>query len=175
MRYVILLIFIIWALWASFSTGGLTELKQLNPQYAHPNKSVPYLIGKLNCSKSSGFWDSSHVEQCSWYMPNWAKAERCVRERINCELKSPKKKDSFGEYYGDIFSAEFMSCWKDKKPFMGPMEWLRASRSAWRFGILMSAVWLKGGWDTTGAEAQKWETENKGWLKPLDAWMVKGE
>ena len=54
MRYVIF-IFLIWALWASLSTGGLYELKQINPKFPHPNKSVPYLLSELDYSASSGF------------------------------------------------------------------------------------------------------------------------
>jgi hypothetical protein len=175
MRYVtLIIIFLFWALWASFSTGGLYELKQINPEYAHPNKSVPYLLSKLSYSKSNGFWDSYHVEGCSWYMPNWAKAEQCVRVRISCESKSPKKKDSFGEH-ADIFSKEFRSCWTDNRPFMGPVEWMRTSRTFLRIGVISGSLWLTGGWDKKGEEASKWEAKNIFWAKPLMAWAEKGE
>ena len=177
MRYVIILIiFLIWVLWASFSTGGLYELKQINPEYAHPNKGVPYLLSKLNYSNSSGFWDSYHVEQCSLYMPNWTKAERCVRERISCEYTAPKVKNAFGNgEHSDIFSEEFRSCWADKRPFIGPVEWMRASRSLFRIGIVAGSMWLTGGWDKKGDEASRWMEENNGWAKPLMAWMENGQ
>jgi hypothetical protein len=174
MGYVILIIFLISAFWASFSTGGLYELKQINPNYPHPNKSVPYLLSKLSYSQSNGFWDSYHVQQCSFYMPDWTKAEQCVRERISCEQKSPKGRDFLREH-GDIFSKEFSSCWEDNRPFMGPVEWLRASRTLLRVGVVTGSFWLTGGWDKKGEEASKWEERNKGWIKPLMEWAEKGD
>jgi len=176
MRYVILLIFIVWALWASISTGGLYELKQINPEYAHPNKSVPYLISKLNYSESNGFWDNYHVEQCSLYMPDWTKAEICVKERLSCEYLSPQEPDLFGKgKHGDIFSEQFRSCWSENRPPTWPTEWMRASRSLWRIGVVAIGMWITGGWDIKGEEATKWEEKNKGWAKPLMAWVKQGE
>jgi hypothetical protein len=175
MRYFILIIFLIWVLWASLSTGGLYELKQINPQYPHPNKSVPYLLSKLSYSQATGFWDHYHVEQCSLYMPDWTKAEECVRARIACESKLPQKKRFGNETYGDVFSEEFRLCWSDNRPFMGPAEWLRTSRMFWRVGVVTASSWVMGGWDKKGDEALKWEQKNKGWIKPLMAWAEKGD
>ncbi len=173
MRYTILAIFLVWAGWASFSSGGLYELKQMNPEYPHPKKSLPYLLSKLGYGESNGFWDSYHVENCSFYMPNWNKAERCVRRRISCEFDAPKEKYSSGAR-ADIFSEEFRSCWKDNRPFRGPVWWLRASRSLWRGGILAASMWLTGGWDAKGDAALKWDDDNKGWVKPVFAWVEQG-
>lgn len=170
MHYIVLLIvFLIWALWASLSTGGLYELKQINPGYAHPNKSVPYLVSKLNYSTSNGFWDSYHVKQCQMYMPSWAKAEGCVQERILCESVSPQEKD-FPLRGRDVFSKEFESCWDEHRPFIGPSEWLRGSRLIWRFGIGMGAMWLTGA--STGGD--KWEAKHGWWAKPMMAWAEEG-
>lgn len=175
MRYIFLIIVLVWALWASFSTGGLYELKQINPQYAHPNKSVANLLSKLSYSKMNGYWDNYHVEQCSLYMPNWSKAETCVRERISCEYEAPQEKDLFGDgEHGDVFSEEFRSCWLDNRPFVGPVEWLRASRVLLRAGVVAGGVWLTGGWDKKGEEASQWEDENESWAKPFMAWADKG-
>ena len=176
MRYVILIIFLIWVLWASFSTGGLYELKQINPQYPHPNKSVPYLLSKLNYSESTGYWDKYHVEQCSLYMPDWTKAERCVSARIACEDQTPQQKDPFGNgTHGDVFSEKFHTCWSENRPFMGPFEWLHASRELLRIGIPIGGMWLTGGLDKNGEEASKWENKNLGWVKPLMEWAERGE
>ena len=175
MRYVLLIIFLIWVLWASLSDGGLYKLQQINPEYAHPNKSVSYLLSKLSYSESSGYWDNYHVDQCSLYMPNWTKTEKCIRERISCEYISPQEKDLFGDgEHGDIFSEEFRSCWSDNRPFLGPAEWLRISRALLRLGVVVGGFWLSGGWNKKGEESEKWEKENKGWAKPLLAWAEKG-
>ena len=175
MRYFILLL-LIWVLWASFSTGGLYELKQINPEYDHPNKSVAFLTSKLDHSKSNEYWSKYHVEQCSLYMPNWAKTESCVRGRLSCEYTLPQEKDPFGNgTHGDIFSEKFRSCWSNNRPFTGPVEWARLSRGLWRAGIGMGAVWLSGGFDKKSVEElSKWENENKGWTKLVTAWVEKG-
>lgn len=170
MYYIVpLSVFLIWALWASLSTGGLYELKQINPGYAHPNKSVPYLVSKLNYSASSGFWDSYHVEQCWGYMPNWAKAETCVRERISCESVSPPMKDS-PRLKRDVFSKEFESCWDQHRPFLGPSEWLRFSRFIWRAGIALGPMWLTGA--STGGD--NWHARHGWWAEPMIAWTEEG-
>ena len=173
----IFLLFLIWAGWASFSTGGLYELKQFNPAYAHPNKSAAYLISKINNHESNGFWNTHHVKQCSFNLPDWAKAERCVKDRIACDRLSPIVDESFGpnKIQRDIFSDTFNSCWEDKRPSLGLVGWLRASRALWRLGILSGAGWLTGGFDAKGQEYEEWLAKNKGWLKSLDAWVQEGQ
>jgi hypothetical protein len=182
MRYVILIIFLIWALWASYSTGALYELKQINPQYVHPNKSAAYLLSKLKSSESSGSMADlnvrSHLQTCSMYMPNWKKAESCVRVRISCEDKSPREKDPFrDEEYGDISSKDFWSCWSDNRPFIGLVVWLRGSRQLWRIGngmgSLLVAAGLTGYWNT-GKCCEGYlnmEKENIWWTKPAEEWV----
>jgi len=150
------------------------SLKQINPEYAHPNKNVPYLIDHLTYSESRGFWDTHHMEQCSFYMPNWSKAENYVRERIYCETEAPRKADAFGDH-ADIFSDEFRSCFFDNRPFLGPIEWLRASRFLWRYGITLGVMWLAGGSDKKGEASSEWEENNKGWLNVMIAWAEKGQ
>jgi hypothetical protein len=163
-------------LWASFSSGGLHELRQINPQYAHPNKSVAYLLSKLHYSPSNGYWDSYHVGQCSLYMPNWTKAERCVRARIMCESKLPQQKDTFGNgEHGDVFADAFRKCWLDTRPFMGPAEWLRASRGLWRVGVFLGAVWITGGGGRQVEDASKWGNKNLRWLTLLEEWVQEGD
>lgn len=158
------LAFLIWVLWASVSTGGLYELKQINPKYAHPNKSVAYLVSKLDHSKSSWWLDPWHVEECSLYMPNWAKTENCVRERIHCEHMAPRVKNWTGILAtpGDTFSDEFRSCWSDNHPFFGPAEWLRASRVMFRIGVTSGVMWVTG-------------SDNKGWRRAFEEWLEKGQ
>ena len=165
----IFLLFLIWAGWASFSTGGLYKLKQFNPAYAHPNKSAAYLLSKIHNHESNGFWDAHHVKQCSIHMPDWVKAERCVKTRILCDQLSPIVDESFGPnaIRRDIFSDTFNSCWEDRRPGLGLMGWLHLSRTAWRVGIFIGAVWLTGG-------EEEWEKNNKGWAKSLDAWLQEG-
>ncbi|MBI1733244.1 MAG: hypothetical protein HYR49_10840 [Gammaproteobacteria bacterium] len=169
---VILIIFLIWGLWASISMGGLYKLRQMNAEFDYPNKSVPFLLSKLSYSQSNGYWDSYHVEQCSLYMPNWTKAERCVTARLSCEYVATQKKNLLkdGEH-ADIFSDEFHSCWLENRPLFGPVEWLRASRGLLRAAVVFGVTWLTGGWDKEGEEALKWENNNKGWVRPLIEWM----
>lgn len=170
MRYLIVT-FLVWMLWASFSTGGLSELKQINPEYAHPNKSVAFLMSKLKYSESNGYWDNYHVEQCSLYMPDWLKSEQCVRERISCEDKLPQENDLFGNgTHGDVFSDEFRMCWLEARPFFGPIQWLRGSRVFMRFGVASGFAWLAGGFSKKGDDYDDWENKHKGWLKPLMRW-----
>ena len=174
MLKLIFIVFIVWVAWATFSTGGLYNLKNMNPDYPHKYKSVPYLISQLNYTEQTTYWSHYHVEQCSLYMPDWAKAERCVRLRISCELKSPRRKDNGFEDYADIFSEEFWSCFDDIRPFMGPSEWLRASRAFWRIGIGMALIWVTGGADAKGDSYVQWEKDNLWWGGPVLEWMEKG-
>ena len=73
MRYIIITI-TAYVLWVSLSTGGLYEFKQINPDYAHPDRSAAYLVGRYYLSGGDRYIDKLHVERCSLYMPNWAKA-----------------------------------------------------------------------------------------------------
>jgi hypothetical protein len=169
MPALIFLAFLVWVLWASFSSGGLYELKQINPEYPHPNKNVAYLVSKLQYS-ASGYWDNVHVENCSLHMPNWEKAERCVRARISCELGAPKGEGLDGKS-ADIFSNKFRACWDDRRPSLGPMEWVRFSRGALRSGIIIGGMWLTEG---LGGEGESWDEENRWWAEPLLGWFEKG-
>ncbi|NQV20114.1 MAG: hypothetical protein HQ511_01720 [Rhodospirillales bacterium] len=172
----IFLLFLVWVSWASFSTGGLYELKQFNPDYAHPNKSAAYLISKINDHESNGFWDDYHVKNCSFHMPNWARAEKCVRGRLFCDQLSPVVDKTYGpnKIRRDIFSDEFTSCWIKKRPSLGPMGWLHGSREMWRLGVLSGAVWLTGGFNAKGQKYEEWLVRNKGWTELLDAWLQEG-
>lgn len=176
MRIGIVLLIVIWVVWASISTGGLYELKQLNPDYVQSNRSIAYLVSKWNYSQANGHWDRYHVEQCSYYMPNWVKAEACVKARIACEYKSPREKDEFGEK-ANIFSKEFKSCISEEHPFFGPNEWLNASRALWRVVIVAGVVWIGGGFnkDNKDEKAVRWEKNNKWWAEPLLAWGEEGD
>jgi hypothetical protein len=172
----IFFLFLVWAGWVSLSTGGLYELRQFNPDYAHPNRNAAYLISKVNYSEDNGMWDFYHVEQCSQHMPNWEKAKRCVEARVSCELKSPKTKDAVGfKDERDIFSEIFASCLKNKKPSLGPMELLRLSRTLWRGGVFFGSIWLTGGFSLKGKEDEVWRAKNDGWVKPLRAWFKEGD
>lgn len=172
---IFLVILIPWLIWASFSTGGLYELKQINPKYEHPNKHVAYLVSILNYSESSGLWDSDHVEFCSLYMPNWKKAEECVKNRLYCELKAPTKKDIFSDKRDpDILSDEYRKCWDERRLYLGVMEYLRVSRALFRYGLLLFGVWITGGAETENHEDDKWMKKNKYWAEPLEAWANKG-
>jgi len=172
----IFVLFLIWAGWASFSTGGLYELKQFNPDYAHPNRNTAYLISKINFHESNGYWDNYHVEQCSFQMPDWAKAKKCVEARIACDRKSPKVDNSFGskKIKRDIFSDAFKSCWGNTRPSLGPMAWLRGSRASWRLGIVGGVAWLAGGFDADSREFDEWVAKNKGWTESIEAWLQEG-
>lgn len=169
-----LLVFGAWVAWASFSTGGLHKLKQMNPKFPHPDKSVPYLQGKLEYDTGNGMWDTYHVGQCSFYMPNWKQAERCVRARILCEAVAPRENGVINDR-ADIFSARFEQCVHKSQPWRTPGWWLRASRSLWRAGSALALVSVTGGAETTGSEALRWEEDNGWWARPVMSWVDEGE
>ena len=110
-------------------------------------------------------------------MPNWTKAEECVKERLYCEIKAPPQKEKFmGKSYPDIFSDEFDACEENNRPFMGFTEWLRASRTMLRARFGFGAMWLTGGFeDRTIEEQTKWDEQNKYWAIPLIEWVDKGQ
>ena len=169
-----------WVLWASFSHGGLYQLKQINPEYPHPNNNVAYLTSKLEMdwSKPNSYWDKYHVEQCFPFMPNWAKAADCVKAGIYCQNTVAQDKDVSGnEVDFEMFSSEeFRSCWKNEIPMFGPIEWFRLSRGLWRGVISMGAIWLAGGFETsTVEEISSWEKENKRWMELMTTWVEKSQ
>lgn len=173
MKY--LIIFLIWLLWASFSEGGLYKLQQMNPEASH-KRSVEFLLSKLHGSESNRFWDSHHVKQCFDYMPNWSKAELCVRTRIYCESKAPQKLSEYSvESFPDIFSDEFKSCERENRPFLGPMEWLHGSRFLYRNLVMLGVIWISGGFNLKGQEAISYDYDNRYWLNSLMKWVSKGE
>ena len=165
----------VWMLWASLSEGGLYELRQINPEYAHPDKSVTFLISKLGYSESNGLYDSHHVEQCSFYMPNWAKAKRCFRVRKSCEAKMPIKEQYVGMDVPDIFSDKYDDCWNKNHPFRGPYWWLRFSRGLFRGGVSLGLTWVTGGFGGKGEKQTKWEEENESWTMPVMEWLREGQ
>jgi hypothetical protein len=166
-------VILVWTPWASCSDGGLHQLKQINPNYDHPNKSVAFLLSISEYSADS--WDWYHVELCSISMPNWEKAERCVRARQACEVFAPFKTDLFGTKR-DINSDKFYSCFQERRPFIGPMELLHGSRILWRAGVALVATLVTGGFDATkGSGTTEWEEENRWWSEPLSNWMEEGQ
>ena len=74
MRYIIITI-TAYALWASLSTGGLYEFKQINPDYAHPDRIAAYLVDKYYLSGGYRYIDRLHVKRCSFYMPTPSKPQ----------------------------------------------------------------------------------------------------
>lgn len=173
--FVIILI-IGWILWASLSTSGLYELNQINPEYVSSDRSLAYLVSKWNYSLRNGFWDHYHVENCSLYMPDWINAEACVNARIFCESKAPLKTDASGTH-ADIFSKEFKSCFSEKRPTFGIIEWIRLSRSIYRIAIVSSAYWITGGFKNIddSHKTDEWEKNNNWWAKPLLEWEKETE
>jgi len=142
----VIVIFLTWLVWASFSTGGLYQLQQMNPEYQYPHKSINALLSKLEYSEYNGLLDKYHVELCFIYMPNWEKTESCYDRRKLCQILSDKVKNPFGPgKHGDVFSDKFESCYERGKPFMGPAEWLRTSRIWWRLTIFKIRIWFAGG------------------------------
>ncbi len=173
--YLVIAVIVVWIIWASTSTGGLYELKQFNREYAHPNRSVAFLLTKRSFSESNGHWDNVHVDSCSLYMPNWKKAEKCVDRRISCESSAPQIKNLYDNgYHADIFSNEYRDCWSENRPFMGIAEWMRASRGLLRSSIALFGVWITGGMDTTGGDVSEWEDDNKWWTTPVLEWSDRG-
>lgn len=175
MRFVRLFsyIFILWALWASFSIGGLYKLDQINPDYQVEDKHLANLVAKRTFSENNGFWDRYFVESCSLYMPNWEKSDECVKAKIYCESLAPRKASS-SKNEADIFSSEFSSCFRDNRPSLGPIEWLHASRLIWRGAIYFGIIWLRGGFSSQG-DTEEWHKDNRWWFTPLGKWMEKGD
>ena len=169
MSFLLFILFCSWLGWASCSTGGLHELKHLNPDYAHPNRHVAYLVSKINWSESSGFWDSFHVESCSAYMSNWEKAERCVRARLSCELTAPTETDAFGTR-PDVSSAVFRECWQSRRPPQGPVEWIRLSRGLFRGASVYLILRLMG-----ADSDPDWDERNAWLANPLVDWMERAQ
>lgn len=170
----LVVIFLIWLMWACFSTGSFYKLKQLNPNIER-TRSINFLLTKLYDSEENGFWYSYHVEACSLFMPNWAKAEYCVRNRIYCESKAPTKLGSiFHETHADIFSNEFRQCVENNGTINGSMEYLRSSRGFLRIGVYMALIWLTGGFNLDDKESIEYDEKNRFWLKPLYKWVQKG-
>jgi hypothetical protein len=177
MRYgllTLLVIFLSWLLWATFSTGGLYQLKQINPEYTHPHKSVLYLISNLKFDDPDDVYDYTHLISCSVYMPNWTKAENCMRATLTCEKENSTAKDRT-EGHRDISSDEFNTCVKNNRPFMGAFEWLRYSRSMYRFRVLQGCIWIMGGSGLNENDNQEWYIRNRGWVYSLWAWVRKGD
>ena len=163
----ILVVLLIWAAWASVFDGGLKELKQVNPAYAHPDKSVAYLVSQLNANpKPDRLWTKFHVENCSIYMPDWQDAESCVRERLRCELNKPQSVNPI-DY---SFSGPFRDCASGRKPFMGPAVWVRLSRVLFRFGVSFGAMWVGSGFALDADATNKWAKNNPTFSKSLMRW-----
>jgi len=179
----------VWLLWASFSTGGYYELKQMNPDYPVADKNLSFLLGKLDYRESKGILDlleeldyreskgildSRHVEQCSVYMPNWDSAADCVTTRIACERQATQKKSAYSEHV-DIWAKEFQDCFAERRPVMSPVDWLRFSRTMWRLAILLAGLWVTDFTDQGGKAAETWEAENRWWVDPVKAWAERGQ
>lgn len=106
-------------------------------------------------------------------MPNWRKTQACVQTRISCEHKAPFI-EKMSVKWRDTFSASYKSCWFEKRPIVGPVEYLRISRAAWRVAIILSVVWIRGGFDKN-IDTIKWEKKNKWWINPMFQWLNKSE
>jgi hypothetical protein len=160
--YFLLICLGIFLIWATFSTGGLYELKQINPGYPHPNKNVAFLIEKLN---NFSTFDSFHVEQCWPYMPDWLKAKECVEVMLFCQSISPKDK----EHNWSDFSDEFGTCFKDKRPTVGFSEIMRVGRNAFRAYVVYKILRFTKEESLSNSESKKW------WKKPLGDWYEQRE
>lgn len=113
-----------WLVWSLTFDGGLHELKSINPNFVHPNKSVAFLLENLHSSEpSNGYlYRSMRVDDCALYMPNWEAAEICVNAKDYCERRMPKG----GDIIDYIYKAEYRTCYKERKPTDGVIEMLRA-------------------------------------------------
>ncbi|UTW04519.1 hypothetical protein KDX31_05800 [Amphritea atlantica] len=172
MRYFFIGLVIVWVIWASFSTGGFHELKQINPEYAHPDRNIANLLSKLEGERMI---DSRHVEWCAFYMPNWPKANRCVKERIRCEFEVVLPHDRTREYFmfSDTLNPEYQACWEERKPWLGPMEWLRVSRALWRGGIGLGFLWIVD--KLYGEGEEEWSPTARSWAEAILAWGKRAE
>lgn len=161
--YFLLICLGIFLIWATFSTGGLYELEQINPAYPHPNKDVAFLIEKLN---HIGTFDRFHVEQCWPYMPDWSKAKECVDVRFFCQSISPKDKE---DDWADVSSDEFDICFKEKRPTVGFSEIMRVGRNFFRVYVVYKILRFTKEESLSNSESKKW------WKKHLKAWYEQGE
>lgn len=159
----LLLLFVPWCGWASCSEGGFTDLKRLNPGFAQEDRNLAHLVALYNDHDSPAFWQTDHVEQCSVYMPNWSDADDCFRARVACEVGAPLSK--YGET--DLFSKEYIDCFAQKRPFRGPLFWLRASRSLWRVAVGLGSGYLVCGGDVSA----QCEENHQEFLRSLLHWM----
>lgn len=166
--------FITWLIWAIFSTGALYELKHVDSRLLERNLSANYLFQKLVITEKSGLWDSYHVESCSFYMPNWEKAEICVRTRLYCETLSPKNTSSY-IISADIFSKQFKDCFNKFKPAFGIAEYLHYSRVWFRARVMMTLIWFEGGFEGLEKKAKSIQEKQKieRWLREIIEWVQK--
>ena len=113
-----------WLVWSLTFDGGLNELKSMNPKFIHPNKSVAFLLENLHSTEpSNGYLHRGmRVEKCALYMPSWEAAEICVNARAYCERRMPKG----GDIIDYIYKAEYLKCYKERKPTDGFVELLRS-------------------------------------------------
>lgn len=166
----------VWLLWASCSTGGLYQLKQMNPAFVHPNKYVALLLPVLNpLPKEHEFWDRQHIESCAVYMPDWDIAYTCYVQRKWCEGEAPWKDSPLSGRHPDIRSKEFHACWVSHQPALGLREWLRFSRLAFRAALGIVPMWAGGGTGKMDAEhGAHWEGRNRWWTEPVTRWIEQG-
>lgn len=165
---IIIFIIFTWIIWASTSTGGLYELKQLNPSYVQQNDEKYYLVIKLNSFDGRYF-----VDKCGFYMPSWERAEKCVKINIFCEQLLPVTKNKYGLDTRDIFSDQFKACIDQNKQTYNFFDYMRISRAFWRIAIGTGCIWARGGFNKN-ISAEEWDKKNSYWAKPLLEWMDKG-
>lgn len=159
----LVLSFVPWCGWAACSDGGFTELKGLNPKFDQEDRALAHLVALYNDHDEPTFWQTHHVESCSFYMPNWSDADECVRARMLCDAFAPL--NQYGE--ADVFSAEYRECITPKMPFRGPLVWLRVSRSLARAGVFFGVGYVACGGEMN---AQCEETHND-LFRSLFRWM----
>lgn len=150
--------------WSMCSTGGLYELKQMNPKHQHENKNLTLLtaVAQEGPWYEATFWPI--LEKCASFMPDWDDAGLCFTSYVDCEEKhygyEEWKRDTInGVEIAPGATEEYHRCISAGVPTCGPLCQLRSFRAFARKG---TAKMLSG------------DTPDKDESPALWRWMTRG-
>ena len=156
----IFLAFLVFALWASFFDSSLEEVASAHHDDAPASEHYEEIVTIYQKEKEDSFdhWNTYHVEECRFSMPDWEKSLKCVHARLHCQHSAPvKEAGTVFEHY-DIFSKEYETCLDDSMPSLGALEYIRIGRLLFRTSIAFPFVGVAG---SIGADE---DTMFFGWL-----------
>ena len=149
--------------WSACSTGGLYELRQMNPEHKHQEKSLAILVESAREGARHEAILKPLLEACSGFMPDWDEASDCLVARVECEEKHYGQDEWLRDDRKGIRPqsvADYFQCIDARVPMCGPICQLRVFRAWARSRV--AAKLADGDEPDKETDPSLWRWANKG-------------